>query len=143
MSIGLMKPLRAAVLTHLKADAGLTAIIPAARLYPATTPAQPTWPFGRFDTPQSVPLDLTCVAGSTVTFRYHGFAKGTSNVETAEDEALRIAAALEHALHNRRIALPSLSTDAKITVTSAQAIMDGAEQSAWHAIVSCSARIFA
>lgn len=143
MSIGLIKPLRAAVLTHLKGDAAVTAIIPAARLYPSTTPANVSWPFGRFDGPQSIPLDGGCYAGSTISFFYHGFAKGTANVETAEDEAMRIAAAFEHSLHNRRLEITSPATTARISVLSARIIMDGAEQSAWHAIVSCSARIFA
>ena len=145
MAGDLIREVRRAVLTHLKADQTLIALVAPASIYPSRTPPTPTWPFVRWDGPQSIPIDLTCVAGATVTFLLHGFAKdrkqGTAVVETAEDHASRIGSALKLALHNRR--LPVANTTARMTVRSARLIQDGAEADAYHAILSVEARVLA
>lgn len=145
MAGDLIREVRRAVLAHLKADAALTAIVPAASIYPSTVPANPVWPFIRFDAPQSLPLDGACYAGATVTFLLHAFAKGiksgSATVEYAEDHASRIASAMKLASHNRR--LPVADATALVRVQSVRLLIDGDEPDAYHAILSCSARVLA
>lgn len=145
MAGDLIREVRRAVLAHLKADQPLIALVAPGSIYPSRTPPTPAWPFVRWDGPQSIPIDLTCVAGATVTFLLHGFAKdrkqGAAVVETAEDHANRIGSALKLALHNRR--LPVAGTTARMTVRSARLIQDGAEDDAYHAILSVEARVLA
>jgi len=145
MAGDLIRETRQAVIIHAAGDPTVTELVPASSIHPSTTPANPAWPFTRFDGPQSLPLDLSCVAGATVTFLLHAFAKdrleGGVVVETAEDHASRIASALKLSLHNRR--LPIAGTAGLIRVRSIRSLRDGDEQSAWHAILSCEARILA
>jgi hypothetical protein len=145
MAGDLIREVRRSVLAHLKKDAALTALVAPASIYPSRTPATPAWPFVRWDGPQSIPIDLSCVAGASVTFLLHGFAKdrkqGAAVVETAEDHAARIGSSLKSAIHNRRI--PVEGTTARMTVRSARLIQDGDEADAYHAILSVEARVLA
>lgn len=145
MAGDLIREVRRAILAHLKSDADLIALVAPGSIYPSRTPPNPAWPFVRWDGPQSIPIDLSCVAGATVTFLLHGFAKdrkqGTAVVETAEDHAARIGSALKLAIHNRR--LPVANTTARIQVRSARLIQDGAEADAYHAILQAEARVLA
>lgn len=145
MAGDLIREVRRAVLTHAKGYAPLTALVPAAQNHPSTVPAKPIWPFTRWDAPQSIPIDLSCVSGASVTFLWHGFAKdryvGGQLVETAEDHAARIGSAMKLAIHNRR--LPVAGTTARMTVRSVRLLRDGAEEGAYHVILSCEARVLA
>ena len=146
MAGDLIRDVRRAVLIHLKADAGAKALIPSANMYPSTTPATLPWPFSRMDGFNSTAIDLSCVAGATVTFLLHAFAKpkmqGSSVVETAEDQASRMATAFKLALHNRRVPLDGGAT-ARLRVLSTRLMQDGDESSAYHAVLSVSARVLA
>jgi hypothetical protein len=141
----LIREVRRATLAHLKADATLTNLVPPARIYPSTTPANVLWPFMRFDGPSSLPLDGNCYAGATVTFLMHAFAKpqmqGAAMVETAEDYASRIGSAAYTTLHRMRLPLGSASI--RLLVRSARVIRDGDEADAYHAILSVEARVLA
>lgn len=145
MAGDLIREVRRAVLAHMKADAGLTALVPAAAIHPSTTPADPSWPFTRFDAAQSIPRDGSCFAGAELTFLLHAFAKpryqGEAMVETAEDHAARIGSAVKVAVHNRRLACAD--TTALVRVRSVRLLIDGDEADAYHAIVSCSAKVLA
>lgn len=145
MAGDLIREVRRATLAQMKGDAALTAIVPVANIHPSTTPPSPAWPFTRFDAPQSVPIDLTCVAGATVSFLLHAFARdrtqGGAVVETAEDHTARIGSAMKLALHNRRV--PVAGTTARLTVRSVRLIRDGDEETAYHAILSVEARVLA
>jgi hypothetical protein len=145
MAGDLIREVRRATLTALKADPFVTAIVPAVRIYPSTTPPSPAWPFTRFDAPSSIPLDGPCYAGATVTFLLHGFARPREEagqiVETAEDYAGRLGSALKVALHNRR--LPIGVASARLRVQSARLLRDGDEQDAYHAVLSIEARVLA
>lgn len=145
MAGDLIREVRRAALIGMKADTGVTALIPAASLYPSTTPANPAWPFGRFDAPSSIPITMSCVEGATVSFIYHAFCKdrtqGGAVVETAEDYASRAGSAMKQALHNRR--LPVAGTTARFAVRSVRVIRDADEQSAYHAILNVTARVLA
>lgn len=146
MAGDLIRPVRRAVLTRLKGDAGVTALVPAASLFPSTTPAERPWPFGRLDGFRSTPIDLSCTAGAAVAFASHFFARARvvngAEVETAEDFASRIASAAKLALHNRRLPIEG-GASALVRVRSVQLLQDGEEASAYHAILACDARVLA
>jgi hypothetical protein len=96
-------PARRAILATMKADAALTALVPAARIYPQASPVPtPTWPFIIYGSPSGLPIRAACVNGTEITVAVHSFAKarvqGTAVVETAEDHASRIGAAVVAAL---------------------------------------------
>ena len=146
MAGDLIRDVRRAVLIHLKGDMGAKALVPAANMCPSTTPPTPPWPFSRMDGFQSTALDMTCVAGATVTFLLHAFAKpkmqGAAMLDTAEDQASRIATAFKLALHNRRIAVEG-GANARLRVLSVRLLRDGDEESAYHAVLSMESRVLA
>lgn len=126
------RDLRRAVITALKADAALTALVPAAQIHTSTVPANPAWPFLRWDAPNSIPRGVACTQGAEVTFFVHAFAKAAAT-DTAEAHAERITAAVAKVLHRARLTLPSAS--ARLRVRATRSMMDGAEKDAWHGIV--------
>lgn len=65
---------RQTILAALKADASVTARIPAARLYPAKTPNAPVKPFGRYGTATAEPERYSGMRGGDVSGAYHVFA---------------------------------------------------------------------
>jgi hypothetical protein len=146
MAGDLIREARRAVLTALKGSPGVTSIVPAASIHPSTIPPSPTWPFVRWGAPRSTPIDLTCTAGATVAFLLHGFAKDRyaagALVETAEDHASRLGSALKLAVHKRRFPVGGGPT-ALVRVRSVTLLRDGDEEGAYHAALSCDARVLA
>ena len=146
MAGDLIRDVRRGVLAHLKADVAAKALVPAANMFPSTTPPTPPWPFSRMDAFQSTALDASCLAGATVTFLLHGFAKpkmqGTVVIDTAEDQASRIATAFQLALHNRRVTIEGAPA-ARLRVLSTRVLRDGDEEDAYHALLSVEARVLA
>lgn len=138
-------PLRRAVLAWLKLDPGVTALVPAASIHPQAPRFVPTWPFIRFGVALGAPRRASCVDGSLVNFSAHAFAKdrvvGGETVETAEDHAHRIGAAMAK-LGGRSL---DLDTDhparAAIRWTGSRVIQDGDDPAGFHAIVDFEARI--
>lgn len=145
MAGDLIRETRRAVLEHLAANPAVTAIVAPSSIHPMQTPPLPAWPFVRFDAPQSTPIDMACVAGAALTFLLHGFAgdrlDGGALVETAEDHASRLGSVLKAALHLRR--LPIGDTTALTRVRSVRLLRDGEESGAYHAVLSCAARVLA
>lgn len=145
MAGDLIREVRRATLTHLKAQQGVVDLVKPSSIYQSTTPREPEWPFVRWDAPQSIPLDGACFAGATVTFLVHAFARdryeGNQRVEFAEDHASRIGSALKAALHNRRVDVEDGS--ARLQVRSARLLRDGDEEGAYHAVLSVEARVLA
>ncbi|TKD50220.1 DUF3168 domain-containing protein [Sphingomonas baiyangensis] len=145
MAGNLIREVRRATLTHLAANEGLTALVPATSIYPSTVPANPAWPFIRFDAPNSLPLDGACYAGAEVTFLLHCFAKprysGSAMIETAEDYAARILSAMHLAVHNHRVIVSG--TSAQLRAVSSRLLIDGAEADAYHGILNMRARVLA
>lgn len=146
MAGDLIRDVRRAVLAHLKADTAAKALVPAANMFPSTTPPTPPWPFSRMDGFSSTAIDLSCVAGATVTFLLHGFAKPKMHqqtmLDTAEDQASRIATAFKLAIHNRRVPVEG-GASARLRVTSTRVLRDGDEETAYHAVLSVEARVLA
>jgi Protein of unknown function (DUF3168) len=139
-------PIRRATLAALKADAALTALVPPASIYPQTVSAMPAWPFVRMGAPSGLPIRATCVDGNQGNFAVHGFAKprdidGTI-VETAEDHAARLGAAIASAL-DRKVLVLDGGQRARLTWTGSQLLLDGAEADAFHTVQSFGVRVLA
>lgn len=125
-----MLPVRRAVLATLKSDSDLTALVPAARIYPQSPPAQPTWPFIRYGAPSNVPRRGACLDGCDVSVAVHGFSKGID----AEDNAARIGAAIARALEGKKVDLaPGRGS---IIWRGSQLLQDGDEAGAYHVVVN-------
>lgn len=136
-------PVRRAALKALKAATGVTALVPAARIYPGFTPGEPMFPFIRHGSPSSRPISAACVDGSEVEVTFHAFAKARMasgvEVETGEDLCMRIARAVSAALHRRRLELDGGGT-ARLTRIETRIMPDGSEADAWHAVIRFRAR---
>lgn len=145
MVTGLQRLVRRATLSALKANAPLTAIVPATRIYGQSVPDAATWPFVRLGGPQTLPLRGTCLSGAgVVTFDVHAFAKprldGAGNIaETAEDYAGRIGAAIEAALDRQRLPLEAHGF-AALRLTEMRLLQDADEADAYHYFAQISAR---
>lgn len=122
---GLQRHVRRAILPILKADAALTALVPAASINPTGTP---TWPFIVLRAPVTQRLKAACVNGGQGSWDIHAFAgqrlvAGTV-VETAEDHAGRIGAAIEMALADNWLALPD-GAKVRIRLSDIRLLQDG------------------
>lgn len=138
MAIDSTIAVRRAILEHLATVATVTKIVPASRHFPMTA-TDPAWPFVLYGSPTPVPLRATCLDGNEITVALHGFAKARKNaagamLETAEDHAGRLGAALASALDGRRLDIPR--GHAKIRWTGSQLLVDGAEADAFHVVVN-------
>lgn len=123
-------PLRRAVITTLRADPDLTALVPAGRNYGMRSPATLTWPFTRYGSPDALPFRAQCLDGATIGFTVHSFSK-----DETEDECANINAALNSALDGRVLALDGLGgAKAHIVWQASQIIPDAAESDAYHGV---------
>lgn len=143
---GLQRLVRRAVLARLKADAALTALVPAARIYPQAVPGSPVWPFIKLGPPLTLPFSATCAESSgTVSLDVHAFARaresGGTAVETAEDHASRIGAAIEASLHRAGLTLEGDET-ARVRLSDIQLLQDD-EPDAFHYLCRVNARVLA
>jgi hypothetical protein len=133
-------PARRAILATMKANVALITLVPAARIYPQASPVPtPTWPFIIYGSPSGLPIRAACVNGTEVTVAIHSFAKarmqGTVVVETAEDHASRIGAAVVASLDGRRPNLPN-GGYLSILSTGSQLLIDGGEADAFHHVAN-------
>jgi hypothetical protein len=133
------------VLQRLKADAALTALVPAASIYPQAVPGEPLWPFIKLGPTGTLRLRAACVNGGLVTVDIHAFARarvsGGATVETAEDHASRIGAAIEAALSDRHLTLEG-GADAHIELGDIRLLQDS-EPDAFHWFAQLNARVLA
>lgn len=140
MATGLQRLVRRAVLAKLKADTGLIAIVPAARIYPQAVPVEPGWPFLKMGPSQTLPRRAACLNGGDVTMDVHAFARGSAS-ETAEDHASRIGAAIETALRDNNLALEG-GGNARIRLSDIRLLQDD-EPDAFHWLAQINARVLA
>jgi hypothetical protein len=129
--------IRAAVLTALKAAAGVIALVPGARIYPQQRPADPDWPFIAYGSPIAVPFGAACLDGSAITVAIHCYAATTGEGEDTvpgEDLATEINAAVAAALGDATLELEEAPYPATAHVdwTGSQVMQDGAEADAFH-----------
>jgi len=132
-------PARRAILATLKADLAVTELVPASSIYPQVAAPSPTWPFIIYGSPSGLPIRSACVDGTEVTVAIHSFARarmvGSQMMETAEDHAARIGAAVARALDGKRPELPG-GGYLRISYRGSQLLIDGAEADAFHHIVN-------
>lgn len=125
-------------MARMKAAAGLTALVPAASIYGQTVPAGPSWPFIKLGVPQTLPRTATCLNGAIITIPVSGFARqreqGGLQVETAEDHAGRIGAAIERAIHLKGEAVTVDGQPVRLSyrLTDMRLFPDGDEADAFH-----------
>jgi hypothetical protein len=144
MATGLQRRVRRAVLARLKADSALTALVPAASIYPQAA-REPEWPFIKLGPPVTLRLRAAGVNGGLVTLDVHAFARARLTngveVETAEDHTSRIGAAIEAALADNRIDLEGGAV-AKIELSDIRLLQDS-EPEAFHWFAQVNARVLA
>lgn len=135
MSGDATRAVRRAVLTQLKADAAVTALIPAARIFPPKRPAKPERPFAGYTNVIATPLRATCLDGQTVRFRVQAF-DGSSADDTASNMADAIAASLDGAV----LALEG-GGKAHVQLLDTIVGQDGNEASSWAATLRFEATV--
>ena len=132
-------PVRRAVLPALKADAGVTALIPAASIYPSVVPLSRTLPFTRYGAPIATPFRASGLNSSSVRVTIHAFTgplmDGAQTLETAEDRSWRMAAAITTGLDGRVLPIEG-GMRATLSWLGSNCIVDRDETDAWHAIVN-------
>jgi hypothetical protein len=136
MAIDSTREARRAVLTIMKADATLIAIVAKDSIYPQRTDPTPAWPFIRCGSPSVVPVRASCVDGGNLTMAVHAFAKprmeGQSVTETAEDHTSRIGAAIARALDGQKVNIAGGTLT--IAWQGSQLLQDPEEADAFHTV---------
>lgn len=144
---GLQRLVRRDVLDLLKHSGAVTDLVPATAIYGQVPPDEPDWPFIKTGAPQTLPLKAACVDGGTVSFTIHAFSRGRRNgagalIETAEDHAGRIGAAIETALDGARRSIAGMGR-ASYRIGDMLLLVDGAEPGAFHYSCTVEARALA
>lgn len=116
---------RQTILAALKADAAVTARIPAARLYPAKTTNAPVKPFGRYGTATSEPDRYSCWRGGDVSGAYHVFAGVAAGIPDPEAWTGETVDAIAEAI--------DAVEDCHVVRT--QVLPDPEEADVWHGLV--------
>lgn len=132
-----------ATIATLKGVAAVTALVPAARIYPLQRPADPAWPFIGYGAPIAEPFIASCLNGSASTVAIHDYAETTGaapDTKSGEDTALAINAEIEAALDGAAIGLAAhgcpYPATAHYTCVGSQVIQDGNEADKFHGFVS-------
>lgn len=123
--------LRRAIILHLKADSGVTALVDAEDVFGMRQPAVHGWPFTRYGQPDT----RAAGHGSDVSVTLHAFSKGAF-----DDECSQIAKALVAALNGAVLPLDGPDV-AQVHWRDSQIIPDAAEADAWHGLVRFDATI--
>jgi hypothetical protein len=136
MAIDSTTAIRRGMVALQKDNADLITMVATRDIYGQTVKADHGWPFVRSGAPNSVPIRASCVDGGEWTIAMHAFAKdrltGKKAVETAEDYAARVGAAVAAALDTQVIILPR--GRAVIRWTGSQLLMDPEEPGCFHSI---------
>lgn len=133
---------RRAVLARLKADEALTALVAATSINPVGVPAMP---FIKLSAPVERPFQAAGVDGAIVSWDIHAFAgprdEAGAVVETAEDHAGSIGAAVQTALFNDWLALEG-GGKARLSLSDIRLLPDGGTE-AYHWFAQINARVLA
>jgi GNAT superfamily N-acetyltransferase len=123
----------------------LTALVSAVSILPQGATEEPAWPFVRLGATVTQPVKASGTAGANVSIDIHAFARPLSVasqvVDTAEDHAAAIGAAVEAALANNRLALET-GAIAHIALSDIQ-LMPDEEPESFHWFAQVNVRIFA
>lgn len=126
---------RGKIIAALKADALLTAIVPAGQIYPSKVPSEPTWPFIRLGVLIGDPLRLDGGDGADISGVVHAFVKGSTSIPDPEATTMTINGHVWRVLD----AIESLdlgTLDLSIHAGQRQVIEDGSEADAYHGITA-------
>ena len=144
MATNLQRAVRRAILAKLKADTGLTDLVPAASIRSQGEEDEPVWPHILLAAPVTRPFRASCTRGGTVALDIHAFARARKAddavVETAEDHAGRIGGAIERILNWNRL---TLDTGTASTSLSDIRLIPDAEPGAFHWFAQINARVLA
>ena len=132
---------RRAAMTRLRAVADVTAIV-GDQVF-GQVAAAPAWPFIKTGAPSLVPRRASCLDGAEVTLAILGFARerraGKKPLETAEDHASRLGAAIAKALDGYSAEIPG--GYARFQWTGSQLLVDGGEADAFHTVQNFRIRV--
>jgi hypothetical protein len=131
--------LKAAIISRLKADVGVTATIAASRIYDRHPDVKnATSPYISFGPADAVTDDAECIEGQEITFQIDVWSWG-ANEAFGTAEAMKIAGAVKKALHEAEIVL-AVNALATLThrITRYQRDSDGATN---RAIISITAMV--
>lgn len=147
MATEVIRPARRAGLAALKDAPAVTALVDAAAIHPQAPPGTPDFPFIKWGAPTSIPIRVpACVDGAEVTVAVHGFSKGRwtgeALVESAEDHAARIGAAIAGALDGLVLDVEG-GGRAKFKWTGEQLLVDQDEADAFHSVQNFTIRVLA
>lgn len=127
-------PTRTAIVKALKADAAYIALVPKAQVYPATVPANPTWPFSRMTSMIASPFLATGLNASAFRITVQAFSKGLYSGTVlqlpAEDHVITIGSALKDALDGKTLPLDPVYK-LKLQWVQSLPTIDGDEAGAW------------
>lgn len=128
--------IRGKIIAALKADAGLTAIVPADRIFPTKGPASPAFPFIRVPMLIGTPAELDGGSGSDQSGVIHNFTKLGASVPDPEAQAAVINRHIVRILSQIDEVDLGDGESLGIHVTQTQVIMDSAEADAFHGLIS-------
>ena len=120
---------KGAIVAALKADATVTALVPATRIYNVEAPATPVWPWILVGPPTETSDNRSCTDGSLLSVVVHGFAKGPGELAMAG-----IANAVKRALDGKTYSRLAGTVAVDVQFSQTQIIRDSAEASAYHSI---------
>ena len=127
---------RGKLIAAMKADAQLTAIVPAARIYPSKTPATVTWPFIRVPMLTGTVAELDGGGGSDQSGVIHSFTKLSATAPDPEAQAATINAHIVRIVSGIDDTLLADGESLGVHAVQTQVIEDGAEADAYHGLVS-------
>lgn len=120
---------RRAIITAMRATPALTALVPAARIFPPQVPANPKRPFIRYGVASWRPEQASCLDGALITVTIDAFANGPG-----EDVAAQIGAAIAKALDGMEL-VTEAGDPMSVTITGGRVLQDPEDAGVWHAVV--------
>lgn len=127
---------RKAILARLKADSGLTALVPAARIYPSRTPAALAWPYIKLGVINDLPYRPSGASGSQNLFgTVHVFTKTGGAVLDAENQCHQIRKELMRIL-DAQSSIPLTGGKFSLHYDGGTVMQDGDEADAYHGVVN-------
>lgn len=127
---------RGKIISALKSDAQLTAIVPAGRIYPSKSPASPTFPFIRVPMLIGTVAELDGGSGSEQSGVIHCFTKIAASNPDPEAQAATINRHIVRILSDIDAVDLGDGESLGIHAVQTQVIEDSAEADAYHGVVS-------
>lgn len=145
--MGLQQHVRRAAIRRMAASDAVTDLVPSADIHGQTVPASPNKPFIKTGVPQVLPIRATCLQGANVNLPIDAFAgvrkEGGAVVETAEDHASAIGAAIEAAMQHQGETVTINGQSLRLTyrLTDIRLFPDGDEIDVfhWSGLLNCRA----